>query len=528
MWFDVVMGDAGSAEPNASYPYLFYGRAPATWAEGDNFGHRLDLCFVTAPDEPTRRAAEAAFATAVSAGAAVAYRGDCEWRGAWAIILFGARQGDWLDDDDATAEFYVTMWREVADAVAAVHAVLPIREAVNRFVIDHGEEDGWTEWSVRRQTYPGVPPGDSFDYGRVSLGPTPAVAAQALPAESAGPSIPANEDTDRMLLDRLSGWAAGAEPDTEVASSLLAQISARRTAGAVRALLELRSDERPMVRTHVYRALCAFDDDPEALAALRTYLAGLSDRTLRHGDYEYLDSYDGWTIDAIAQGADPALVWDLLSPYVLDFRDTGAHAPVASQVLFGLASLVDEDAIDPRWSEVAFSMIDSPERTVNYTWKLALRCRSERRTDLLVEYAATAAQLRPPFLTALGLTTDPRGEEIFLRHLRSRQAFALAAAGHGLLGLDADRHRAAVVAAVGPALCDVADPGEAKRLAEVLLRAGDATNARYATAAVEAVAARRVHGATAVRNQKETLALLQELAARLGPEGLLGSTVDTR
>jgi predicted DNA-binding WGR domain protein len=159
---------AVSEDEAKKFPFLFYGRRPADWAEGANCGHAYKIKFISAPDTATRARAHEAFAKRADGTQVDTSCGPWKWEDAWALVIVG-EQHVTADSDERDDEESGTDWGEffsdVARAFEAVHAVAPIAEVVSLNARATSKSDEWEEWTLRLQPRPSKGP----SFGRVGF-----------------------------------------------------------------------------------------------------------------------------------------------------------------------------------------------------------------------------------------------------------------------------------------------------------------------------------------------------------------------
>jgi hypothetical protein len=151
------------------FPFFFYGRRPADWAEGANCGHAYKIKFQSPPDEATRAQAHAAFAKSAEGTQVDTSCGPWKWEGEWALVILGEQHVHADDDEREEDEDSGTDWgaffADVAHAFEAVHKVAPLAEVVSLNARATSKGDEWEDWTLRVQPRPSKGP----TFGRVGF-----------------------------------------------------------------------------------------------------------------------------------------------------------------------------------------------------------------------------------------------------------------------------------------------------------------------------------------------------------------------
>lgn len=383
------LGDAG-------HPFRFYGAEPQEWDEGSNLGYALHLQFRTAPAAGARAAIEAAFEEAALAGGAIEL-GGWEWNAEWATLTFG---------DDA-AELHPTLWKSVRDGALSVHAVAPLVQAVNANTTE--ASDAWTTWSYA-QGEPGAPPAKA-------VAPPP-------PAPAAPPPRPEALETVVRLV--------GAKPGSPAAARLPA-LTGGDPAAVLGALIALNDVAAAAGDGDLYHAvlfaLAPFDDDA-AWACLSGWLAAW--RAANAPDNPGSPLEPG--VRAILRTGPAARAFGTLEPHVADHRDGKGPRPIAVRALREAdAAALAGVALDPRWGDLAWSMVDAPGDLAVWVRNLVALVEHPARIERLLA-RVDQGKGWPSMYLGLGQSGDPRAEDALRRVLGGGADADALAAARGIAG----------------------------------------------------------------------------------------------
>lgn len=159
-----------------SWPFRFYGAAPADWAEGANAGHALTVCFEEAPSEGALRQLGACWASSTKGTRIDPVSAACSSR-VLRLVFGETEQGASGDHLDVQASF-----------LRRAHEISPVHDAVYDNARDGS--DAWSAWSLEYGP-PAPRPADyaaspAFDSGFRSAYVTPE--APVAPAAPVAPS----------------------------------------------------------------------------------------------------------------------------------------------------------------------------------------------------------------------------------------------------------------------------------------------------------------------------------------------------